>query len=216
MEKQDALEDLKNKPEELFQGARETAVERSIDLLIEGLTRWDDSGLWKSAYGTFFAPQIKIFAKLLLSELKYNDLYRFEINFMHAVDDYTDDMVRIRKRLPRVPASVMTHQKSYKLMEILDGWIGGTKSVIKGCARQTSRVNEFLSVDRPNNIFEYVPGKGSVSTARNDLCYAVLNLVRECELLIRYRNEWARVLQLPPVWPSLRSEMLVQCPNTPY
>lgn len=205
--------------DELVQKAEEKTVEKLCKSLLEILVSHMGK-FWVKGMQTFYAPHIKVLSKLLVTELKYEGLYRFERKITSEVRNYREDMQNIVKGLPKIYQidlrATSPKYTSVTLMNILDAWILGSKKVLTSIASSLGEVNRLLEIEKPRNLFDVVFGRESTYAARNDLCSETLDLVEETEKLIRYRNEWARVFNYGQMWPSLRAEVSKQCPSTPF
>jgi hypothetical protein len=210
------LEKFRRRADKLVDEAPEKFIEKGVKLLIKLLCRWDDSGLWSKAYTLFYTPHIKVFSKLLAEEIRYDALWKQTTELRKSIEKYQQELEEVRQQLPAAPPGVSPTSSGIQLVQRIDGMIGGAIKLLKVCQDKVAAINRFLDVNRPHNMFDYVIGKGKNHTARNDLCYAVRDMVLEVETLVNFRNEWARYEGMVPKSASLRHRMQQQCTSTPF
>lgn len=207
----------KDKARDLVDSVVESAIKKAIHIIIDNLTRFDDSGLWSKAYKAFYAPHIEIMVKLLSTELRYDHQWTQITQLRHLVDCYTDDLRRLLGQLPPVPsAPVQQTVGTVNLFEVLDAGIRGTLNVIVSVTQKIKSVNEYLQIYRPKNVFDFVIGQNGNFTARNGLCDSARSLISVVERMADYRNSWSRACGVPISRSEFRLGIQQECTDTRF
>lgn len=208
-------EKVKDKGRDLVDDAYEKAIEKLMKMMIERLMKWDDSGWWSKAYKAFYAPQIKILTKLILTEFKYDPQWTEITRLRHEVDDYTRVMQDISRNIQDPPFGSRGHTAiGRKMLEIMDAMLQGNINLLNGCVKKTVEMNQLLEIHKPKNIFDLVMGVKTNGQARNGYCDSVKSLISITEDLAVKRNRWAALEGLMPKRTNFRQGMQDQCPET--
>jgi len=212
-------EDLDNFRANLDEKTASTVIESLIKIMVTGLI--DDEALaagWKNAYTTFYAPQILILSKLLSTTLKYSNVQNWCKNLEYGVRKYDEGMEKVYKEMWKVKApssSINRSAESKKMMSILDGYLQGSFQVCDACAKEVMKIEQFLSKDKPRDVFDLDFGVGATTMRRNDLCSALQKLVGQTDRVRELRNFWAGKFGMVPVFPDYKKKISKQCAEFP-
>jgi hypothetical protein len=118
------------------------------------------------------------------------------------------ELVSINIRSPHPLAKLLLNT-----IDMFDKLLTGSKGAVLFVYQQLETLDAFLGVKKPRTMTDFLFVKGSLGTARNDLCTAVLNYGKQVLRLRNHRDNWAKALGRSSSHISILPEFEKYCPN---
>ncbi len=185
------------------------AIEQAIKLILKKTGPVGEyTKLWGSAMTAYFSPQIRVISRLFETQMKYGATVSQLDSLRAELDHYCEDMKEIYRALPE-PTNIEANPTT--LIKHLDCLLLGIFSLIRRTSQHILKINEFLEIDRPSDIFALVIGNRAVYSSRLRVCETARNLLDVFDALRRYRNALAMKIGRAPLLGSPSSSMEAGC-----